>query len=696
MSLNTRDFTQGGQVLKYMIGMFLQIMNIAAYWIFILSFLVFTTWLFIRMTWEQIVHGGCYWLIKFAVIPFRKIFREGQWNPYTFHFTKPDGTVYEFTRNAAQVMADPYFIAVGEMFKNTAFWGWGIASFTFVGAIFGVTWYLGRKGRLQRENEMIGGRDLVTDVKVVNKILKARDKLSPLSVSGLHFVKDSEMQNFGLHGTVGTGKSTIINEFLSQIRANGERAIVYDKGNNFIPLFYRQDRDTILNPLDERCAAWDLWDECHTSSDYENFATTLIPDSGQGDPFWLLSARNLFSATARRLAKEGDRSIATLLKKLLSITLADLRIFLDGTDAANLVEGSIEKTAMTIRTVLTSYVRALRYLQGLDEGGKRPFNLRDWIATEDPQGDNSWVFVSSDGRNHNALKPLITAWLYLAMVNILGLSANRSRRIWLILDELPSLHKLPILPEFCAEARKFGGCTFIPIQNFPQMKEIYGNNFAEAIWDLVNTRFFFRAPSGGVSDWVEHEIGEKRHLKFKDQYSYGIDIIRDGVSFSKDEVRESLVSYSDIQSLNDLQCYVTLPGDYPVVKLDLKRHEYRDIAVGHIPREIEEIFDPDIEASLDNAESEVDNLTARLLNKVFEQKNESGQSAQSDNSQGDQRPSDEDSKTAGIQSARPQEPSVKEPELGKSQPMAEPEVSEHADESQMVRHREAPAFEIER
>lgn len=151
MSLNTRDFTQGGQVLKYMIGMFLQIMNIAAYWIFLISFLVFTAWLFIRMTWEQIVHGGCYWLIKFAVIPFRKIFREGQWNPYTFHFTKTDGTVYEFTRNAAQVMADPYFIAVGEMFKNTAFWGWGIASFTFVGAIFGVTWYLGRKGRLRSD-----------------------------------------------------------------------------------------------------------------------------------------------------------------------------------------------------------------------------------------------------------------------------------------------------------------------------------------------------------------------------------------------------------------------------------------------------------------------------------------------------------------------------------------------------------------
>ena len=31
--------------------------------------------------------------------------------------------------------------------------------------------------------------------------------------------------------------------------------------------------------------------------------------------------------------------------------------------------------------------------------------------------------------------------------------------------------------------------------------------------------------------------------------------------------RQTLVSYSDIQSLPDLTCYVTLPGPYPAVKL---------------------------------------------------------------------------------------------------------------------------------
>lgn len=406
MSLNSRDFTQGGQVLKYMIGMFLQIMNIATYYILMLSVLVFLGWLLIRMSFQQIWHGLCYWLIRYCVIPMREHSVNQEWSPYVFHFTKSTGEVIEFSRTAIQVMVDPYFIGVAMKLKDTAFWGWGLASFTFVGGILAVTWYLGAKGKKQRSDEILGGRDLVDDVNVVNKQLKKEGKYSPLNLSGLHFPKYSEMQNYALHGTVGSGKSTAINDFLAQIRAKGDRVIIYDKGNNFIPIFYRQDRDVLLNPMDKRCAAWNLWDECQSAVDFENFATTLLPDSGNGDPFWLLSARHLFVETARRLAKEGDRSIYTLLNKLLSITLADLREFLKGTDASNLVEGSIEKTAMTIRTVLTSYVRSLRYLQGLDDQGKRPFNLRDWIATEDPEGDNSWIFISSDGRNHNALKPL--------------------------------------------------------------------------------------------------------------------------------------------------------------------------------------------------------------------------------------------------------------------------------------------------
>ncbi|MGK3125857.1 type IV conjugative transfer system coupling protein TraD [Candidatus Pantoea formicae] len=616
MSLNARDFTQGGQVMKYMIGMFVQIMNIASYWVVLFSALVFFSWMLLRLSLQEFVHGSAYWMIKWFIMPLSKLTGRPSQTGWNFHFERPNGEVVAFKHTALQVMNDPYFVLMGQHVKDTAFYGWGISAFSFVAAIMAITWFLGSKGAKQRESELTGGRVLATSYKVVNRLLKSAGVMSPLSICGLHILKDSEMQNFGFHGTVGSGKSTALNDLLTQLRARGDRVIIYDKGNNFIPTFFRQDKDLILNPFDARCAPWDLWEECQTVGDFENFATSLLPDSsGSSDPFWVLSARSLFVATARRMAREKNRSIGELLKKLMSISLADLRQFLEGTDAANLVDGSIEKTAMTIRTILTTYVRSLRYLQGLDQGGRRPFNIRDWLHTEDASGDNPWIFISSDGQNHNALKPLLSAWLYMTMSGILGLKADRERRIWLHLDEAPSLHKLPILPEFCAEGRKFGACTVVGLQNFPQFEEIYGTNLAKSIWDLLNTRVFYRAPSGSIADWVQKEIGEMRHKKFKDQYSYGIDIIRDGVQFSKDEINEFLVSYSDVQSLNDLECFITLPGEWPVVRMKLVWKPYRAIAEGRIPRDVEDVFDQDIEATLSGETS--DNQTGQIVGRLF-------------------------------------------------------------------------------
>ena len=54
MSLNARDFTQGGQVMKYMIGMFVQIMNIASYWVVLFSALVFFSWMLLRLTMQEL------------------------------------------------------------------------------------------------------------------------------------------------------------------------------------------------------------------------------------------------------------------------------------------------------------------------------------------------------------------------------------------------------------------------------------------------------------------------------------------------------------------------------------------------------------------------------------------------------------------------------------------------------------------
>lgn len=364
-------------------------------------------------------------------------------------------------------------------------------------------------------------------------------------------------------------------------------------------MFYLEGKDVILNPLDARCPNWDLWEECQDKIDLENFAVPLLPETkgGGGDPFWVLAARNLFVSTAEAMRNDKTRSIRKLLNILLTIPISDLREYVKDQDASSLVEGSIEKTALTIRAVLGAYARSLRLCQGLDEKDGEKFSVSRWVRSD----SDSWIFLSSDGRVHESIKPLITAWLNVAMQNVLALKPDLQRRVWTILDELNSLHKLPMILEYMAEARKFGGVTVLGVQSFAQIENNYGDEMARAMWDLVNTTAYFRAPSGSVSEWVQNELGEIQHLKFKDQYSYGADSIRDGVNFTKEDTREHIVSYSDIQNLNDLECYVSLLGNVPVAKVKLKRKTYPLIAEGKFERDMSGVFSKEQDKLIEQA-----------------------------------------------------------------------------------------------
>ncbi|EHD0605351.1 type IV secretion system DNA-binding domain-containing protein, partial [Salmonella enterica subsp. enterica serovar Newport] len=151
------------------------------------------------------------------------------------------------------------------------------------------------------------------------------------------------------------------------------------------------------------------------------------------------------------------------------------------------------------------------------------------------------------------------------------------------------------LPRIIAEARKFGGCFVLGFQNEAQMEEIYGPKAAAGLFDLLNTKFFFRSPSAQIAKFVGEDIGETWRKKFSEQTSFGHEQVRDGISFGKEEERVSIVSYSDVQSLNDLQCFVTLPGNYPVVKLTMKYESMPKVADALLLRDVQTSLDQTLE-----------------------------------------------------------------------------------------------------
>lgn len=600
MSFTPKYLTQGGQMTAYRLRMFVQVSNWIFHWMLLL-FVVATGALFWLTTPDDVLRNGFwYWSAwpSHSLLGLSPRAAEATWD--IFWHCDESAQLCTIKLTPAQLLANPWMQDMGRQF---------LTNLRFIASACGITasllwcliaWYVGRIGKKESEDEFISGMTLTDQLKEVNRLLKKAGEKSDLQIGGLNMVKNAEVMNYLIHGTIGVGKSTLIRWLLDYIRRRGDRAIVYDSGGTFIETHYDELVDKILNAHDKRCENWVLWREAQDVVDYENMTAALMPVEGDSDPFWVSSSRTIFSDTAMQFASRPDRSIETFLKTCLSIDLNSLREFLKNTPSANLVEEKIEKTAISIRSVLTNYAKSLRYLQGLDKEGKREFSIREWMT--DAQYDSSWLFISTTARHRKAVRPLISMWLSLATLLLQSMGENSDRRVWFIGDEIASLQKIPEFNETLAEARKFGGCFVLGIQNMPQLIHIYGREMAKAIFDLLNTRAYGRSPSAEVAKIVEEELGHQRRREAREQNSYGLDQVRDGISISKDKVNEPIVDYDQIMKMPNLQFYVRLPGEYPVVKLNLKYRKQKKYHPALIERDFHDRLSPELERIIESNE----------------------------------------------------------------------------------------------
>jgi len=137
----------------------------------------------------------------------------------------------------------------------------------------------------------------------------------------------TETQHTIITGGSGTGKTQMLKHLLTQIRKNGDRAIIYDKMGAFIPSFYNKEKhnDIILNPFDQRSPIWSIFNEVEESIYFDSIASALMPISKNiSDPFWTQAARTIFTSVASKLKEQGETSNKKLVDSLLKIDLTEI------------------------------------------------------------------------------------------------------------------------------------------------------------------------------------------------------------------------------------------------------------------------------------------------------------------------------------------------------------------------------------
>jgi hypothetical protein len=187
-----------------------------------------------------------------------------------------------------------------------------------------------------------------------------------------------------------------------------------------------------------------------------------------------------------------------------------------------------------------------------------------------------WLFIASDQRQLAAVRPLLSLWLDAVADTIMSLPPSNERRIWFILDELQALQELPSLQPLLTEGRKYGACVVAGVQNMGQLRTNYGADRAEVLLSLLNTKAFFRLPEPRTAKWCEDAIGSAVMERMGESIRYGTSETMDGAQLSPHRSTEPIVMAGDIARQPDLHCYLTLPGNWPVGRIQLAFNAKRD------------------------------------------------------------------------------------------------------------------------
>ena len=438
-----------------------------------------------------------------------------------------------------------------------------------LGGLFGgavtifVLVYWWQFGRGQMADERLRGAEKVEKNTLIKMILED-DNASPYQLMGVPMVKGTEPLNIAFTGAQGVGKSQNFHSLMRQVRARNKKGIVYDPTGAFTSEFYREGKDILMNPFDKRSPSWNVWNEIRNPMHYETIANGLIPSpSNTENPFFAEGGRMVLKTVFKILETEGRMTNRDLYDSIVANDFFGVHALVQGSPAEKFINPKTEKTSINLLMTLQNKLECFEYLS--DEGDS--FSIRDFMMAD----DDRWLFIRTSEEAKDVLKPILSLWINTIIKTTLSLpetsGADEKDKIWLFVDELPTLQKLDDLAFSLTNTRKYGLCHVLGFQDFNQIYKLYGEYDAKTILSGCQTKFLMRVTDDASADIMARALGEVEMDEKEISRSMGVHSARDGVSFYGRRNIRKIVLGSEIQSLDNLEGYLTLAGKYPITKI---------------------------------------------------------------------------------------------------------------------------------
>jgi hypothetical protein len=413
----------------------------------------------------------------------------------------------------------------------------------------------------------------VRSVSAVNRQAKrelpAADFRDSIEIAGVNIPRSAETYHFLVVGSTGSGKSVAITRLLDAIEARGDLALVVDSGGEFASRYYKEGRDHIINPYDDRCAPWSPTAELAGPGHAEALAKSMVPDGVGEDAIWSSFAQTFMTAILNRLLAECRLSIKDLLYYAQVAPIEELKVFLAGTPAVAPLDS--ERTFASIRTYATNCLAAYAYLQDHPS----PFSVSKFIQREKP----GFLFLTYREDQLDSLRNLIACALDVASRTVLSLKKNEERRVWLIIDEFASIGRVQSIEAFATKARKNGGCLLVSLQSVSQLQKTYGDKGAQTIFSCLSSWLVLRSSDPETAEYISTYIGDaelSRMTKGESSSDSG-----GGSSLNEQIQTQRAVMPVELQKLKNRVGFFKLAGDYPICRVKLAFPKKREQASEH-------------------------------------------------------------------------------------------------------------------
>lgn len=464
---------------------------------------------------------------------------------------------------------DPYVSETIKKFEIALYKGLSIAAIMLGTIISSLIIFFWLKGRGIKRNINLRGIFILPAKVLKNELLKHNkltEEYHPFTLADFAYPitgrKDSwsagEQSHTMLIGSTGAGKTKIIQNLVYQLHKRNQKAIIVDVKGDYIEHFYRKDKDDIiLNPLDSRGRNWSIFNETNPLKGFSTIAKSLLPKESKSDPIWIDAARGVFAELANLYVSE-NLSMAAFADIILKSDIERLSKLLQKTGASKIINPDIEKAALSVLMVLSTYLRPLKLYQS----SENIFSITDWV--NDPS-QNNFLFISSRADVKEDINPLITTQVDIA-VNALRSLKEQSNipKIWFILDEIPYFDQsIPSLKDGLAMARSYGGCFVLGTQDMSSLSKIYSEDTAKSIANNCKTKIYMNIAGKEAAQYCSGSLGEGEIEEWHEGLSYGAHEMRDGIQVNRNKVIRPVVLPSELMMLKTGEGFINFAGFKP-------------------------------------------------------------------------------------------------------------------------------------